>query len=166
MIMRYVTGNLVRMALTAMEHNFPTAFAHGCNCHDAMHSGIAWEFQRAIPEVRAADREMYQHHIENDLSLMKMLGSYSTAEVGTIKVFNLYTQFYPGKDCRYDAIRSAFEEIDKREDIISLLIPRLGAGVAGGDWNLIEQIINESTPNTHIIVVDWDGTVFDDEAIQ
>lgn len=168
MIKQYVTGNLVTMVQRAVERATVEEGArfvagHGCNCHDAMHSGIAWEMQRAFPIVREMDSKYHQMSMEDNTD---MLGSTVPVHIShEVYVLNMYTQFYPGADCRYDAIKEAFESANfalPKSGFNTLFIPRIGAGVAGGDWDKISAIINEVTPDLNVIVVDWDGTVFDD----
>lgn len=166
MIKNYVKGNIVSILKRAVEEGNPLVIGHGCNCHDAMHSGVAWELQRAFPEVRRIDSVLHKSTMEIDGAPNNMLGTVSPVYIGGgTYVMNMYTQFYPGRDCRYDAIRAAFTSANKvltSNGINSMLIPRIGAGIAGGDWDKITKIINETTPDLNITVVDWDGTVFDD----
>lgn len=42
---------------------------------------------------------------------------------------------------RYDAIRTCFEKILENEPICDVYMPKIGTGLAGGKWNLIEQIL-------------------------
>lgn len=166
MIVRYVDGNLVTMVARANKIGKGITAAHGCNCHDAMHSGIAWEFARNFPAVRNADTKAYEkatQHGYNPEGNIYLLGNSSAAIVGNCTVINLYTQFYPGKDCRYDAIENAFKHLESMNIKGNVYIPQIGAGIAGGDWNKISEIINNVTPNTSIVVVKWDGTIHDEE---
>lgn len=146
------------MAVSAKNNGYSAVFAHGCNCHVAMASGIAGEFVRAFPDLVETDKEY------NFKYYAFMLGRYSEHKEGTVTILNLYTQFNPGRDCRYDAIRSAFAMVEK-SGFRNVIIPRIGAGIAGGDWNVIEAIINSECPTTNITVVDWDGTQFDEEVL-
>ncbi|WWS23940.1 hypothetical protein vBKpnAMK2_00291 [Klebsiella phage vB_Kpn_AM_K2] len=40
---------------------------------------------------------------------------------------------------------------------VALYIPKIGAGIAGGDWELIEKLINLATPDIDIMVVEYEG---------
>lgn len=46
---------------------------------------------------------------------------------------------------RYDAIRTALIEVNRHAILTgsSIHMPRIGAGLSGGDWKIIEQIIKE-----------------------
>lgn len=161
MIVSTVKGNLVRMALNAREMGQPFIMAHGCNCHTLMRSGIAGEISRAFPEVPARDKLFHDTCIETFGTNQYMLGNIYAVSFGNVGIINAYTQYHPGKDVRYDAIEQAFERIEKL-GLSCVYIPLIGAGIAGGDWEVIKGIINDACVNTPIIVVEWDGTQFDD----
>ena len=168
MIKSYVKGNLVTILSRAIEdkEGDGIVIAHGCNCFDAMHSGIAWEIQRSFPSVRKADTSYYSDVTENGIKQalnVVMMGTSSAAIVGNSTVINLYTQYHPGRSYDSEIVRMAFEHLEKMNIKGNVYIPRIGAGIAGGDWDEIVKIINNETPNTNIIVIDWDGTIHDDQ---
>ena len=59
---------------------------------------------------------------------------------------------------RYDAIRQCLRRVCKfaKENNASIHSPRFGAGLAGGSWDLIEQIINEELIDRGIEVTIYD----------
>jgi O-acetyl-ADP-ribose deacetylase (regulator of RNase III) len=62
-----------------------------------------------------------------------------------ITIVNAYTQFNYGTDkinVDYDAIYKVMVQIDKDFPTQSIGLPRIGAGLAGGDWNHILSILN------------------------
>lgn len=70
----------------------------------------------------------------------------------------MYTQFYygKGKNVDYTAIERGFRKLNKK--ILSVptktvAIPLIGAGLAGGDWKIISEIIEASTPDIKEITV-------------
>ena len=70
-----------------------------------------------------------------------------------ITIVNAYTQYdFYGKDdlFEYDAFRTVLKKIKKEFSENSICMPKIGAGLAGGDWNRIEQIINEEFPDKQI----------------
>ena len=63
-----------------------------------------------------------------------------------ITVINAYTQHDykgPGMKADYDAIRSVFKKIKSNFSGKRIGYPKIGAGLAGGDWNQISKFINE-----------------------
>lgn len=60
-------------------------------------------------------------------------------------VVNAYTQFGfggAGVQVDYDAVASAFARIAHRYGDLRIGYPRIGAGLAGGDWGLISELID------------------------
>lgn len=165
MIVQYVKGNLVKLMKQAVEHDntgslkTKTFFTHGCNCHAAMGSGIAPQIAAAFPQVEEADRLFYNLMSRQNLSPF-MLGKAMPVSLSrNVTVFNSYTQFFPGKDFKLPALMDAFKELNVMISGHQLIIPRIGAGVAGGDWEEISKAIDKATPNVKVIVIDWDGTL-------
>lgn len=158
MIVKYIIGNLVQLAVTSKQYNLGVTVAHGCNCFNVMGAGIAAQFANAIPEVLIADNKAHASLVEHELHQRRLLGLIDSVDVGGCTIVNMYTQYKPGPNCDYDAIKDAFTKVNELK-INQLYIPRIGAGIACGEWEIIEEIINEATPNLKIIVVDWDGTI-------
>ena len=150
MIVKKIKGDLIKLA---KEGHF-NAIAHGCNCFNTMSKGIAKQIKIDFPLA-------YQVDLSTVKGDIRKLGTYTVATVnninGELDVINCYTQYkYYGNSVLvdYNAIRSCFEEIDIDYDGLTVGIPKIGAGLAGGDWNVIENIINEATPNVNIVLVE------------
>lgn len=126
--------------------------AHGCNCHHTM-GGLAGFLSCQFPEIGDADEES---QYGNPLKLGTWTKAYN--EAGG-QCFNLYTQFHPGADLRYGALLDCFMNLNKLAVVRSPLenyklhIPLIGAGLGGGDWNIISDLIHKYTPNLDITVV-------------
>lgn len=168
-IVSNIKGNLITLA---QDYTY-TEIAHGCNCFCVMGAGIAPQIAKAFPEAEAADNAT----VRGDMS---KLGTYSYADIeddhinNTFTVYNLYTQYGTGgrrkgePDIDYLALRMAFGKLN--EDVKSILesgyydemertqvlgIPMIGAGLAGGDWETIKNLINQATPDVNIEVVEY-----------
>lgn len=145
---RYKVGNLITAAKTG-EVN---VIAHGCNCLNTMKSGIAPKVAEAFPEAWRADQATRRGD-------PKKLGTLSEAFVGdNLLVFNLYSQYtFTGRkegkmDLDYDALASSLEMMaaslhakcrtrDMATHDLKIGLPKIGAGLAGGDWNIIYRMI-------------------------
>lgn len=150
-----IKGDLIKIA---KEGGFDV-IAHGCNCHCTMGAGIAKAIRSAFPFAYEADC-MTQ---KGDRT---KLGSCSSAECttdhGKLVVINAYTQYdWRGDGCKadYDAIRSCMRWIAQRFSGKRIGLPRIGAGLAGGDWNTIRTIISEELKNETITVVEFESMV-------
>lgn len=83
------------------------------------------------------------------------LGSYHFVHCGDIYVINAFTQYFYGYDGKkyvsYDAISDIFKDLNEM-GVKELAIPKVGCGLAGGNWNIVESIIKEVAPDINITV--------------
>lgn len=146
--MRYLNGDLI----AAAKWGSFDVIAQCCNCQNTMKSGIAPLIARAFPEAHAADQATAKGSKDK-------LGHFSVGVVEEPKllVYNLYGQFgywnrRQGKmDLSYEALDKSLSGM--RSDIITrglvrdlkghvrVGVPKMGAGLAGGDWNIISGMI-------------------------
>ena len=150
MLQQEIYGDLIQLALSG---KFDTII-HGCNCFCSMGAGIARTIHDVFPEACKAD----QNTIYGDRN---KLGTYTSAVSNGITIINAYTQY----DCAgyrpvdYSAIQKVFSMLNtdlNPEQKIG--IPLIGAGLAGGDWSIIQNIINETTPKLPLTLVRYSPT--------
>lgn len=137
-----------RDLLDAFDANEVQTIIHGCNCFRSFGAGIAKSIKKRYPKAYEADLNT-GHGDKNKL------GHYSYAKLSDDKtIINAYTQYAYGRNkvnVDYDAISKVFELINKDfANHINIGIPTIGAGLAGGDWNIISDIINKKTPDLNI----------------
>ena len=141
-IVEYVDGDLLES-----DHRY---IAHGVNCQGVMGSGIAKQIKEKYPKV-------YEKYTMKE----PKLGYVQWVECKNRTIINLFTQEYYGRDMRfvsYDAIDIAFARLNDQfsalylNDCHILGIPKIGAGLGGGNWKIIETIINERTSDIPIVV--------------
>jgi O-acetyl-ADP-ribose deacetylase (regulator of RNase III) len=147
------TGDLVQLA---QEGHFDV-IAHGANCFCTFGAGIAKAIKDTFPEAYTADLSTKK----GDYS---KLGNLSLAKVERKEhkflIANLYTQFFYGtakqpkdsKEIRYKAIEDSLKKLKKQVPYdASIGLPKIGAGLAGGDWEIIRKIIISVIPNATIV---------------
>lgn len=145
--MKEITGNLITMALNG---GFDV-ISHGANCFNVMGAGIAKQIKENFPEAYEADLKTIKG------SKLK-LGTLSTAKHNDLIIINAYTQYYPGRNFDYNAIELCFNNIAAYLDnldnlrIFSLGIPKIGCGIAGGDWNIVKDIVKKTLDKSNIEV--------------
>jgi O-acetyl-ADP-ribose deacetylase (regulator of RNase III) len=147
---RILKGDLIQLALSG-EFD---VIVHGCNCQCTMGAGIAKSIKSKFPEAYKADRGTPK----GDKS---KLGRFSWAKIkrGAVEfvVVNAYTQFH-WRDAPvlvdYEAIRQVMKAVKAQFHTRSIAYPKIGAGLAGGSWEIIEQIIDEELQGEdHTLVV-------------
>lgn len=152
--MKHIKGDLIEMALGG-EFDI---IIHGCNCQVAMYSGFAKQVREKLFEAVEADVET------STVSAESKLGGYSSAIINrddfSFRVINAYTQLYPGtgKQVSYDALDSVFSKIKKDFGNQGLRIgyPMIGAGLAGGNWEIISKIIEVNLDGEDHTFVEYD----------
>ncbi|WP_298774157.1 macro domain-containing protein [uncultured Shewanella sp.] len=148
--MNIINGDLVKLS----QQGHFDVIIHGCNCFCTMGAGIARQICQHFPQAYCADRQTKKGDVAK-------LGSYSSAKVITLQyhlvVVNAYTQFHwsgEGVKADYDAIAHVFTLIKQDFSGLRIGYPMIGAGLAGGDWNVIAPIIDEALfEENHTLVI-------------
>jgi O-acetyl-ADP-ribose deacetylase (regulator of RNase III) len=154
--MKYVEGNLITLA----EDGKFDIIVHGCNCFCTMGAGIAKQIAEKLPNARRVD-SMTMKGDRNKLGMITQARVSGQAlrqiapSVRGVKpinynftVINAYTQYGMNpaeKSVDYQAVYNAFKQIKLLYDMdvkYKIGIPQIGAGLAGGNWDAIEQIID------------------------
>ncbi len=147
--MQTVKGDLIDLALRG---HFDV-IVHGCNCLCSMGAGIAKSIAGEFPEARLADLKT----VKGDRT---KLGTYSAASVKrnghNLTVVNAYIQYnYRGRGVLvdYQALQQVFLEIAHDFEGLRIAYPKIGAGLAKGDWDQISRIIDRAlTGEKHTLV--------------
>lgn len=137
--MKIIEGDLIELSL----NNKFDVIIHGCNCYCMMGAGIAKQIKHKFPEA-------YKVDLLTMVGNARKLGSFSYVKTIQNKnhliIVNAYTQFkYWGRHVKtdYKAIKEVFKRIRLKFSGKRIGYPMIGAGLGGGDWNIISKIINE-----------------------
>ena len=163
MIVQYHEGDLIAFLTEYSKTDKPHIWtAHGCNCQAKMGSGYAPLIANAFEGLREADIAYRNLMIKHKEKAESMLGYFSHFRVNNVTILNMYTQLYPGKDLRLGALEKVFKVANNAIKFISdnsiiettkdLHIPLIGCGIAGGDWDTVEQVIEATTPDINVHV--------------
>lgn len=138
------------------------AMMHGCNTHGVMGSGIAATVRTLYPEAYNAYRGVYE---TSGLELGQVIPVFTGD--GKI-IINAMTQDFYGRDSKryasYDAIAECCVRIVRGIDVLNekpeyLYSPLIGAGLGGGNWNIIKEILREELANklteTELVIVEF-----------
>jgi len=147
--MKELTGDLLKFA----EEGYFDLIVHGCNCFNTMGSGIAKSIKNRWAAAYYADFDT----IKGDI---KKLGNYSYADVsissGSLRIINAYTQYDLGTQkvqIDYEALTLVLRKLNKLYPIQRIGLPKIGSGLAGGDWNRIKDIIKTELKDMRVTLV-------------
>lgn len=157
MAIEYLKGNLL--------HVTEGVIAHGCNCRGVMGSGVARAIKETYPSVYRDYLDLYQSITPKELlGKVQFCSLPETFLYNDLFVANMFTQLSYGMDpeeryVSYDAIDSCFKILVEAlnngwalgTDTV-IHIPKIGAGLGNGNWNIIEKIILEATKDYQVIV--------------
>jgi O-acetyl-ADP-ribose deacetylase (regulator of RNase III) len=120
--------------------------AHGCNCSGGFGSGIAKQIADRYPSVKEGYLYKFKHSgwSLGDVQLIGV-GDGSGREFANCGTQQRYGKPEEGPYVSYPAIRQVIRNLAKSSWGIGWAMPKIGAGLAGGNWEIIEKIINEET---------------------
>jgi len=150
--MRERDGDLIKLA---QDGHFDI-ITHGCNCWCRMGAGIAPQIKEAFPSAWEADKE-------TDSGDIQKLGTFIVGKEyvkgnKTLRVVNAYTQYrydQYSKPLDYEALTLCMRKINHQFKGMSIGLPKIGAGLAGGDWNRIKKIIETELNTMDVWIVNY-----------
>lgn len=150
----YERGNAIDFAI---ENNYN--LAHGCNCFCKMGTGFAAQVKRRLPELYQVDQDSKRGDRFKQGTNTHYLYDWGYG-------FNLYTQYWYSWDFTTIGLWNLRECLTAAFDLIQqtnqrpLVIPKIGTGAAGGDWEQIVKVLEEvAIGDNELIVVEFDKTV-------
>ncbi|NGZ14974.1 phosphatase [Vibrio aestuarianus] len=153
--MNVIEGDLIQL-IDSGEYD---VLVHGCNCFCNMGAGFAFYLKNKYPQILESD----QKTIVGDKS---KLGSYSKTILyisgKKMIILNAYTQYHwkgDGVLVDYNSIRNVFLNIKNEFHGKKIIYPRIGAGLARGDWNKIKSIINKELFNENHYLVEYKKSI-------
>lgn len=139
----YKKGNILKTDLKVI--------IHGCNARGVMGAGLAKQIRTLYPEVYNSYKDIY-----NTEGLI--LGSIYWVNTNDYLFGNAITQEKYGIDSvqiSYIAIQEIVQEINRVLPNLGLdkvALPKIGAGLGGGNWNTIEKIIESNLSKVQPVV--------------
>ena len=114
---------------------------HGCNAQGVMGSGVAKGIRENYPK---AYRVYKEKHSRDGLKLGDCIKVLDANKL----IVNGITQQYYGRDgskyVSYDAVDEVMRDVNSMHHIYGIkeiAMPQIGAGLGGGNWKVIEAII-------------------------
>jgi O-acetyl-ADP-ribose deacetylase (regulator of RNase III) len=144
MKIRYITNDLFG---TEILH-----ILHGCNAQGVMGSGIAKIIKEQYFDAFAFYATQYDEH-------GLKLGDVQFVPTNGKVIVNAVTQEFYGRDGKryvsYDAVAAAMRTANrvlKLSGYTQLAMPKIGAGLGGGDWDTIAAIIEQEMVDVEPVV--------------
>lgn len=119
----------------------PTILMHICNIQGGWGAGFVLALSKKwkLPEQEYRNWFKTKDHFE--------LGSVQFVGVGgNITVANMLAQDgFGGVAIKYDALRACLKKVYlfANKNQMQVVAPKIGAGLGGGDWNVIQKIIQD-----------------------
>lgn len=120
--------------------------AHGVNCAGAFNAGVARQVRKLYPLAY----QFYLRKFQNggwklgDVQLVSVTEQLIIANCATQKGYGYANSQNVFAD--YKAIATVFKKLAllSTDKNLEIALPRIGAGLAGGDWNTIKTMLEEA----------------------
>jgi O-acetyl-ADP-ribose deacetylase (regulator of RNase III) len=149
MQIEYIRGDLFSTSIRTI--------VHGCNAQGVMGAGIGAVIREQYPEAYKLYKDIYNSATDKHLSSLP-LGAVYYSESRDKVILHAITQQFFGRDKQryvsYDAVSDAMKRINSMS-ITEIAMPKIGAGLAGGDWTVISAIIESElkTVKPHVYIL-------------
>ena len=132
--------------------------AHVCNDIGAWGKG----FVLAVNKLSQRPKNLYKFAIEKHQIKLGDIQLVLIPEDPSIYVANMVAQHGIVKDeegeppIRYDSLREGLKQVysEAKQRNATVHMPRIGCGLAGGEWNVVEKIILEELKDVQVYVYD------------
>jgi O-acetyl-ADP-ribose deacetylase (regulator of RNase III) len=152
MTIQYLKGDA-----TAPQAGGNKIIAHVCNIEGGWGAGFVLAISRKWPQPEIE----YRRYCKTWKSRPEMLvGHTQLCQVAPeISVCNMFAQVLDdphGVNIRYDWLKACLSQLARIEGRFSVHMPRIGCGLAGGRWEHVEPLINETLVAANIPVTVYD----------
>lgn len=141
--MKEVSGNILSVQRGII--------VQGCNAQGVMGSGVAKDLRDRYPENYTVYKAAFDRHKQKTgktLALGRVIWYTVSKEEPKLAIANAITQEFYGRNPNiqyvdYEAVRSAFRQVatEARKHNLPVHYPLIGAGLGGGRWDVIAEII-------------------------
>lgn len=133
---------------------------HGCNAQGVMGSGVAKQLRATYPDIFTDYKALIDAFNKCG---HPPLGRVAWSDISVdLVIANAITQDFYGRDDKkyvsYDALDAAFQRVASfaKASDCTIHIPFLiGAGLGGGNANIIQRIIEENTQDLEVVYHHW-----------
>jgi O-acetyl-ADP-ribose deacetylase (regulator of RNase III) len=148
---RELKGDLIQLS----KQGLFDVIAHGCNCFSKQKSGLA----KQMVENFQTDR--FEMEVSKKTTPIEKLGNidyqyYWPSDALHFAVVNCYTQYEYGTDkvnADYEAITLCMRKLNKVFAGRKIGLPKIGCGLAGGDWSVVKNILTTELKDCDVTLV-------------
>lgn len=159
--MNVISGDIIDLA----ERGEFDVIVQGCNCENIMGAGLAAQIKNDYPAAYEIDSRFASIPVEQKIGQVTgvVVESQQDPDI-QFTIINGYTQRtargYGAGECLidYEAVRSVFKIIAENFKGQRIAIPKIGAGLGGGDWDYIQEIIEEEMGDEDLTLVLYSPT--------
>jgi len=163
-----IKGNLISLAL---DKKFDV-IVHGCNCQGTMKSGIAKDFVKYFKADQFFSQGIenlgnieYNTFVIGEKAIWNLNDGKNNKKEHELIVVNAYTQIWStstnpagplSQHIDYDAFSVCLKKINTIFKGKNIGIPKIGAGRANGNWDLIKLILSYEITDCNLTIVYYD----------
>lgn len=141
MSIKYIEGDLFKHVESLPK---PVAIPHVCNDLGHWGKGFVVPLAKAFPEARFAFLDWSMNKLNEK---QFVLGNTQLVQELEVVIFNMVAQHKTGgvRPLRYNALAKCMDFVGEMCLLpkLPIVAPMFGAGLAGGDWNFIEKLIQD-----------------------
>jgi O-acetyl-ADP-ribose deacetylase (regulator of RNase III) len=151
--LRYLTGDA-----TAPQGDGAKIIAHVCNDQGGWGAGFVLALSARWAEPEARYRSWCASGDSFELGMCQLVSVEPDVWVANMVAQHAYKSPSNPVAVRYDALATCLDKLAGRalELQASVHMPRIGAGLAGGDWNRIERVIEDTLVKAGVNCVVYD----------
>lgn len=165
-----VDGDLIKLA----KKGYFEVIVHGANCLSTMGAGIAPQMAEAFgcdkfemelwgPTIEKLGNIDYQTFVLGEKAIWSLENAKNNLNEPELTVVNAYTQYKYGRNHRdgeaipfdYDAFTICMRKMNHIFNGKHIGLPMIGAGLAGGNWDRIKEIIQTELKDCNVTIVKY-----------
>jgi len=169
-MIKEIDGDLITLA---KEGKFDV-IVQGCNCLSTMGAGLAPQMAKAFgcdrfemelwgPNIQKLGNIDYETFVLGENAIWSLKDGKNNRNEPELSVVNAYTQYRYGRNHSdgvaqpfdYEAFTICMRKMNSEFKGKHIGMPKIGAGLAGGNWNRIEHIIQFTLEDCEVTIVNY-----------
>lgn len=144
-----IEGNVINLFIAGVG----SVIVQGCNCFCMQGAGLAAQMSKRL---NTSDPEWFPLEAREYAGDINKLGMIQDFTNGGKTIVNAYTQYQGGPNADLDAIRLVFRKLNKKFSNQTILIPLIGCGIGGLDWETqVRPVLYEEFTNAPVKIVHY-----------